>query len=329
MKSKTKKYRGGEINNKLLLDDKFIKNNLKDILNNSSEKYKFDIKIEKLNEEKYYNIFIENEDNITREYNPDNDSCLTIAFNKTQEGISIKIDMIYKCAPINNYGNFILESIKKFANKYGYYSIIIDTDSSYLDLYFNIDGEKRNIIIKLYYLSILSTGKSWYNKMGFYTPINKEQIQDNIYKIKQNIRYINDSVKIMELIEKTLKMYIGIENKIPICYRLVNDYNKFSELYNFILDITKKTDNNSIQEVFQELSNYIKTNCNTITKTCSVDYETILKINCFIQFVYLLLDLKYETTNLIYYVSKTSGGKKIKNTKGRKIKQKWKTKKRY
>ena len=159
MKNKTKKYKGGEGYENLLLFDKFIKNNLKNILNNRSEKYKFDIKIEKLNEDKYYNIFIENEDNITREYNPDNDSCLTITFNKTQEGISIKVDMIYKCAPINNYGNFILESIKEFATKYGYYSIIIDTDSSYLDLYFNIDGEKRNITIKLYYLSILSTGK--------------------------------------------------------------------------------------------------------------------------------------------------------------------------
>ena len=328
MRNRTKKYRGGEGYENLLLDDNYIIDNLKNILNERPLKYKFDIKLREKYGYSYYNIFIENEDNITREYNPDDEPCLSFKFYKSQEGISIYVNSINKCAPIKNYGNFILESIKEFATKYGYYSIIITSDGSNLEFNFDVDGKQETIFIDLPYLSILSTGESWYNRMGFYTAINKEQIEDNLKKISQDIGDIDDSINIINFINNKYDEYKNRENRIPVCYKLVNSYGKFRELYNFILNITKKTDTNSIQEVFQELSNYIKMNCNTITKTCSIDYETMKKIDCFIQFVFLLLELKYKATGLIYYVPRTSGGKKRKNTKAKKRKEKRKTKKR-
>ena len=68
---------------------------------------------------------------------------------------------------------------------------------------------------------------------------------------------------------------------IPICYKIINSYGEFKKLYNFILNITNKTGTNSIQEVFQEITNFIRTNCDSVNEICSIDYFTLQKISCF------------------------------------------------
>lgn len=330
MSNKTKKYRGGNDNN--LLDDNFIISNLKNLLNDQRFKYKFDIKKITRYGRSVFDIFIENDDELTNSYNPNNEPCMSIIFYNINEGISIAINTINKCIPINNYGNFMLNSIKEFAKKYGYYSVMITSDGSTLEFNFNEDGKKKYIGLDLAILSILSFGESWYNKMGFYTSINREQIQDNTFKIRQDIGDIDEPSKIIEFINDSLKPYKNRENKTPICFKLVNSYGKFRDLYNFILDLTKKTDTNSIQEVFKEINNIIKMNCDTNTNTCKIDYETMLKIDCFIMFMYNLLDIKYKATSLLYIVPKNtikispkSGGKSLKNNIKRKSKTKRKS----
>jgi len=320
MKMNINYLKGG--NSEELLDNNFIITNLKELLNNQPLKYKFDIKNRIIHGKSTLDVFVENSDDITKSYNPDDDPCLSIILYNRKEGISIGINEINKCIPINNYGNFILNSIKEFAKKYGYYSVIINADASTLILRFYENGNIEDIYLDIAKLSILSTGKSWYNKMGFYNPMNKEQIQDNKYKIRKDIRDIDEPSKIIEFIDNKLKQY----KKTPICFKLVDSYGKFRDLYNFILDLTKKTDTNSIQEVFQEINNIIKINCNTNTNTCKIDYGTMLRIDCFIMFIYNLLDINYKAISLIYIVPNSlasqSAGNYFKNKKGRTIKNK-------
>lgn len=321
-KNRTKKYKGGkDIDERL--DENFIITNFNEILNERPLKYKFDIK--KLEEYGIISfvVYIKNGDEETEKYNLENEYCVAFRIiNSIDQGYAILINSIVKCAPISNYGNFILDSFKKFATKFYYDTVIIGIDSSILEFYLNDNGSEKYLVINLAYLSILSTGESWYNRMGFFNPKNAEQKQDNLYKIRQDIQDIDDSEKIINLIDGVIKNYKRKENRLPECYKLVNSYGKFRELYNFILNLTNKKDTNSIQEVFQEIVKTIKIKCNTTEKTCSLDYQTMKKISCFIDFVSLLLDIQYKASALIYKVKKNIIGGKRKRNKTKKIKLK-------
>ena len=324
-KNKTEKYKGGGETDKRL-DDNFIINNLSEILNERPIKYIFGVKKEEHYGIVNFLVYIKNIDEEIEKYTayPHDDPCVAFTVKSLKEGFTISINSINKCAPMYNYGNFILDSFKEFATKFDYDSVIIGVDASVLQLYLDDNGRKKYLEIKLPYLSILSTGESWYNKMGFYNPINMEQKQDNLYKIRQDIQDIDNSEKIINLIDENIKKYKGkYINYLPECYKLVNSYGKFRELYYFILNLTKKTDTNSIQEVFKEIVKIIKTKCNTTEKKCSLNYETMLKIDCFIQLVYLLIDIEYKATGLVYEVkSPSSGGKRNKMSKTKKNKRK-------
>jgi hypothetical protein len=321
--NKTKRYKGGY--NEHLLDDDFIITNLKDILNQRPLQYKFNIYSETTNLGKFFNVYIENADKEIQNYNIDKYPCLEISFNENTQGVSIKVELIAKCAPIKNYGNFILSCLKEFADKFGYYSVIIISDGSTLDFNFYDDNKQKQVYIDLAQLSILRTGESWYNRFGFYNSYSKEQIENNKLKINQKFSSLDDSLHIIEYIDKKIKQYKKYKKfELPKCFQLINSYGKFREIYNFILEITKKTDDDTIEDVFYEVNNYIKNNCDTNNKTCNVDYLTIQKISCFIEFVYELLELKYRATNLSYISKKYSAGKilrkKKKNTKTNKRK---------
>jgi len=295
-------FKGG-VNNQVLLNNDSVINGLTDILNGRPLKYKFDIKKRiSFGNEEYY-VFIQNNEGLDPiKYNSRDRPCLTFDFINGPRGGSIFINMLTKCAPIKNYGNFILNCIKEFAERYSYYSILIGSDGSDLPFTFIVNGEEKEIYIDLAYLTILSTGESWYNKMGFYNELNREQIEENKYKISQNIGSIDDNIRIIEKIDNKLQRFRGKEDRIPICYKMISSYGEFSKLYNFILGITDKTDTNSIQEVFQEITNIIKNNCDSVNETCNIDYLTLQKISCFIEFVYELLNIKYKATSLEYIV---------------------------
>ena len=312
MKRKFNQYKGG--NNEDLLNDDFIINNLKQIIYQRPLKYTFNIDIKKKNENKIYILFIQDEDNEIK-------YCLKIGFLNSNKGISILVYSIYKCVPIKNYGNFILSCLKEFADKFGYYSVIITSDASTLDLNFNYSDENKLVYIDLAYLNILSTGESWYNRMGFYNEQNIEQIERNKTVINQNINTLDNSIDIIEFIDNNIKKYKNKEHRIPTCLKLINSYGRFREIYQFILNITQKTDDDKIRDIFSSINNYIKTNCDTNTSTCSVDYLIIQKISCFIDFVFEFLDLQYKNTNLEYIAKKYKAGKKIIKTKKRIVKK--------
>jgi hypothetical protein len=301
MINKTKRYKGG--NKDELLNDNFIISRLKEIINQRPLKYKFNIDMKRKYQNKVYIVYIENEDNEIK-------YCLEIGFLKQEKGVSILVYSLNKCAPIQNYGNFILSCLKEFADTYGYYSVIIISDASTLDLSFHYMNEDKLVYIDLAYLNILSRGESWYNRMGFYNEKNREEIETNKTVINQEFDSLDDATHIIDYIEDGLKMYRNKTELIPICLKLINSYGRFREIYHFILDITKMTGDDKIRDVFSSLTDYIKSNCDTNAGTCRVDYLTIQKISCFIDFVFEFLDLQYKNRNLEYIAKKYKAGKK-------------------
>lgn len=168
MKNKTKKYRGGK---KIVFsaEPSNVISDLKDILNSRPIIYNFDINYN--DSYKTYYVSIENSNDFNlKEYNESEDHCLSFQIKEIKGLKIIYIETIYKCAPIKNYGIFILDSIKEYAKNFGFYSVIIGSDASSLEFHLiNVNGRMKSLFINLSYLSILSTGESWYNRMGFCT----------------------------------------------------------------------------------------------------------------------------------------------------------------
>jgi hypothetical protein len=306
MVNKINRYKGG--NREDLLNNDFIIQRLKDVMNQRPLTYKFNVSIQKKRQTKIYLLHIENHD-------IQNEPCLEIGFFKEDKGISIVVYSLNKCAPIKNYGNFILSCLKEFADTYGYYSVIILSDASTLDLHFRDTDEDKLVYIDLAYLNILSKGESWYNRMGFYNEKNKEEILINKSFIDQEFSSLDDMTRIIEYIDNSLKIYRNKQHLTPICLKMINSYGKFREIYYFILDITKNTGDDKIHDVFSSLNNYIKHTCDTNIGTCIVDYITIQKISCFIDFVFEFLDLQYKNNNLTYISKNYKAGKKMIKTK--------------
>jgi hypothetical protein len=298
LKRNTRKIRGGTLyTTETLMDDNFIITNISNAFNNRPFKYKFQV----YKDYDMFNIKIDNnDDNELLNYNPDNDECLVLSFKNESNKVNIYVDLLNKCAPIINYGKKILDILKEFAKNYGYHSIIIGSDVSYLE--FNVEN-KEMILIDLRYLNILKSGESWYNKLGFYNKSNLDEIEYNKLIINQPILELDDPIKITHLIEKNRNYYTNRRKpiEIPLCYsEIISSYGNFRELLNYILDITNMSQENKVEQVFESLYNYIKNNCDTNYKTCNLSYNSLKKISCFIDFTYELLELKYTTSNLKY-----------------------------
>lgn len=103
---KIKKYKGGYEDERL--NDNFIIDNFKEILNERPLKYEFDIKKIKIFGQDEFAVFIKYKDEENEKYNYDNEYCVTFKIINSENNLTIFIDTIYKCAPISNYGNFIL-----------------------------------------------------------------------------------------------------------------------------------------------------------------------------------------------------------------------------
>jgi len=209
-------------------------------------------------------------------YNESN--CITFTINQTNN--TIIIDSLDKCG--HNNGNKLLNILEQFANSIKITQIKL-LDRSHI--YFC--NERYQISLSM--LSILSTGKSWYNNLGYLsTNFNKEQIINN------------------KLIEKKLI-----------------DVIKFDTLNNTIKDtitrITSNIDidinNITIKELFILIKSYLK----TITNNCDqLTINNILNINNLIEILQQYIIYDYT---LIKNISSNIGGKKTrKKRKNKKFK---------
>jgi len=298
IKNKTIKQRGrGPIS---IMDDEFIITKFKNIFKLKTQ-YKFNIVSKIKFNKKFFILTLDEPELIIDSEKYHNKECLKFSVDENENGISVIVWNIFKCAPIENYGNIIIETLKEFAQKCGYYSVIIDADGSTLDFYFDVNGEMENVEIDLFMLSILSSGESWYNRLGFYNNFDIENTEINKQKITYPLYEIDNFVK--NNFQKTFYLH---------------NYDQFNILCEYIINLidVKKTD--SVQYICKKISNFIRVNCDTMNKTCKVDYNTIVKINYFLNYMYKILQIKYDGNNLEYIIpfndnmTVRKGGKKIK-----------------
>jgi hypothetical protein len=332
---KTRKINGGGDSD--LIDDNFVIENLYSILNSRPINFTFVVQrrmaVRDNNNRKTFAVITINK-NKNNNNNIFDNFCLlfVIIKNTITNEYSIYIVSLEKCAPINKYGNFILDSIKEFAYKFVYYSIIIEVDASDLVFICDNDGKNKKVYISLAKLSILSTGESWYNRLGFYAPTNLDEKDANSLIIQKDIEDIDDLTD--ENDNKYINIFIEAQHKgknpviEPVldseCLKIIFNYRSFRELYNFILKITKTDGSDSIQNVFLALNEFIRSNCDSINTRCKVDYFTMKKISCFIEFMFELLGIKYTRDNLEYIVPRY----RYQKGRGKKIYMKNQTRKR-
>lgn len=210
-------------------------------------------------------------------YNESN--CITFTINQTSNIITI--DSLDKCG--NNNGNKLLNMIEQFANKINISKIKL-LDGSHI--YFCNERYK----ISLSMLSILSSGKSWYNNLGYLSDnFNNEQISNN------------------KLIEEKIITKVNLTNTIKetINYIINNNSNNININLNDI----------SIKQLFKLIKDYLKTitnNCNKITD------NNIININNLIELLQVYIIYDYT---LIKNISNMTAGSKKSKKKRKKVKK--------
>ncbi len=149
-------------------------------------------------------------------------NCITFHYYTDTDGKeSIAIDGLDRCSL--NTGTELLYKIEQFAKKANFQRIHLE-DASRIEL---CDG----IRIKLYYLNILCTGQSWYNKHGYKSEYHRDELAHN-----------------RELIESPMINYIKNDE----------DYLMLSNILN--PDAEEPDVKGSVQEVFIQLKNYLINN---------------------------------------------------------------------
>ena len=96
----------------------------------------------------------------------------------------IYLDMLYKCG--ENSGTQVIKLIEKFAKKYGYKTIELEDDSRIYSQKTKFRPKKGDhCMIWLPILQILSSGTTWYNKLGYKSPYYNKEVNHNEAIIKK------------------------------------------------------------------------------------------------------------------------------------------------
>ena len=149
-------------------------------------------------------------------------NCITFHYYTDTDGKEcIAIGGLDRCSL--NTGTELLNKIEEFAKKANFQRIHLE-DASRIEL---CDG----IRIKLYYLNILCTGQSWYNKHGYISEYHRDELSHN-----------------RELIESPMINYIKNDE----------DYLMLSNILN--PDAEEPDVKGTVQQVFIQLKNYLINN---------------------------------------------------------------------
>lgn len=102
-------------------------------------------------------------------------NCLHIVITLFNDKTHIKNIYLKKLDKANGSGTHNLNALEAFAASFGYPIPILLIDESYITIH-NTDSEKN---ISLKYLSLLKSGKSWYNTLGYISAnYDEEQYQN-------------------------------------------------------------------------------------------------------------------------------------------------------
>ncbi len=155
-------------------------------------------------------------------------NCITFQYyTDTDNTEGIYIDGLDKCEL--NTGTELLTKIEEFARLANIKHIYLEDES----IVRPCDG----IDIKLYYLNILCTGQSWYNKHGYKSKYHRDELEHNrkfIYSSMNN--YINDEEDYL-----TLSNILNPDAEEPDVKGTVQDV--FKQLKHYLLSIDDCSDN--------------------------------------------------------------------------------------
>jgi len=103
--------------------------------------------------------------------------CLSFSIEKddaNSNSLILRVHTIHRCGKTT--GNNIIANLIAFAESNNFNKIIIDQDASSIEFYMM----QQPVRIKLYALSVLIYGETWYNKKGFYSSMyTSEDNRDN------------------------------------------------------------------------------------------------------------------------------------------------------
>jgi len=224
-------------------------------------------------------------------------SCVTFRIKED----SIYIEWLTKCD--SGSGTALLHKVEQFAREIGIFKIILEDASNVITPCYSVTSLRM--------LSILATGKSWYNKLG-YTSKNQDEIDSYNNSLIQML--FSDFI---DMVKRTIQY--NEEHKINLSRGM--NYTKFNRLIEYIknIDILELKPTDTTQEVFIKIKNMLKSGqpCRDIEPYLLLLIEYISENN-------ILKKNGDNDVKILHPETDTHGGKKRKGTKrkGRKNKRK-------
>ena len=165
--------------------------------------------------------------------------CIELYKLKDKNGDYLYLNGLFKCGYQGKKNLELLLKYGEHLKKIGIINKIVLEDIS----------EIINTKIQLWLLSILSTGESWYNSLGFFSDIYEEEISYNNSKILMNIEdFINECISLV--IKNKKEMYKLNNSKITEFNQQLNEQKtSFFSLYD-----KRKT----VQEIFIQIKEELK-----------------------------------------------------------------------
>jgi hypothetical protein len=163
-------------------------------------------------------------------------SCLTFRIKED----SIYVEWLTKCD--SGSGTALLHKVEQFATEIGIFKIILEDASQVITPCYSVTSLRM--------LSILTTGKTWYNKLG-YTSKNQDEI-DSYNNLLIRMLFSD----FIDMVKRTIQY--NEEHKKNLS-RSMNSM-KFNELIEYIksIDILDLKPTDTAQEVFIKIKNMLK-----------------------------------------------------------------------
>jgi len=289
-----------ELLQKYFPEDKYVVNNLKNT------------PIYKSKQNKYISEVYEIKDK-------DNNNCITftvfIKQDNNKQGIYIKY--LDKCA--SSSGTNLLNILEQYATERGDIYQIDLNDAS--DIYI------CNVRISLSYLYLLTTGLSWYNKLGYISDDTSSEKEHNLIEIQKNFAnnlygVLTNRNNYSNIYDKLLQLFpdINIEPEPETIFiKIVEKINNIIDPESLEEDPFSLIETFTIQEFFIILHNYIK---NHSSQCDNNDVKQNLLLISFLVYIFKdFFTINYNRYILTKEIIKTGGKRSNRRSNRRSSKQ--------
>jgi len=226
-------------------------------------------------------------------------SCVTFRIKED----SIYVAWLTKCD--SGSGTALLHKVEQFAREIGIFKIILEDASNVITPCYSVTSLRM--------LSILTTGKSWYNKLG-YTSKNQDEIDSYNNSLIQNL-----FTDLIDMVKRALRFNEVHQKNLS---RGMNSKN-FNDLIEHIksIDILDLKPTDTIQEVFIKIKAMLKPDqpCRDIEPYLVLLIEYIIENN-------ILKISEDDNVKILHPETDTHGGMKRKGTKNKRKRTKNKRK---